>query len=63
MGIGECFDCIGNRAIINQGSLISAAIFDMAVQRVIAGIDLAPGEPAIKWRVPVIKNAVPFAIP
>ncbi len=61
--IGECFNRIGDRAVINQGCLFAAAIFDMTIQRVKAGIDHPALEPAIKRRVAVIKHTVPFPVP
>ena len=36
----------GQRQIVDQRDLVGAAAFDMAVERVVAGVDDAAGEPA-----------------
>ena len=44
--IGELRDAVGERGIVDQCHLIGAAAGDMAIERVVAGIDHAAGEPA-----------------
>ena len=44
--IGEFGDRAGQRRIVDQRHLIGAAARDVAVERVVAGVDLGAGEPA-----------------
>ena len=44
--IGEFGDGAGGRRIVDQRQLVGAAAFDVAVERVVAGVDDAVGEPA-----------------
>ena len=46
LGIGEFRDRVGERRIVDQRHLIGAAARDMAVERVVAGVDHRAGEPA-----------------
>ena len=44
--IGEFRDGVGERRIVDQRHLVGAAARDMAVERVVAGVDHGTGEPA-----------------
>lgn len=46
LGVGELRDRIGQRRIMDQRDPVGAAAFDMTVERVVAGVDDAAGEPA-----------------
>ena len=46
LGIGEFRDGVGERRIVDQRHLIGASVRDMAVERVVAGVDHPSGEPA-----------------
>ena len=46
LGIGEFRDGVGERRIVDQRHLVGASARDMAVERVVAGVDHASGEPA-----------------
>ena len=46
LGIGEFGDAAGQRRIVDQRQLIGASARDMAVERVVAGVDHGAGEPA-----------------
>ena len=46
LGIGEFGDRVGQRRIVDQRELIGASARDMAVERVVAGVDHGAGEPA-----------------
>ena len=46
LGIGEFRDRVGERRIVDQRHLIGASVRDMAVERVVAGVDHPSGEPA-----------------
>ena len=46
LGIGKFRDRAGERRIVDQRHLIGAAAGDMAIERVVAGVDHGAGEPA-----------------
>ncbi len=46
LGVGEFGDAAGERRIVDQRELIGAATFDMAIERVVAGVDDRAGKPA-----------------
>ena len=46
LGIGEFRDRVGQRRIVDQRDLVGAAAGDMAIERVVAGVDHGAGEPA-----------------
>ena len=46
----------GHRRVVDQRGLVAAAAFDVAVQRVGAGVQLAVGEPAVERRVRVVED-------
>ena len=50
LAIGEALLRAGDRRIVDQRRLLGAAALDVAVERVVAGIELAAGEPAIERR-------------
>ena len=47
-GIGDLGFCAGDRAVVDDGHLIGTAIFDVAVDRVVAAVDTCIGEPFIE---------------
>ena len=61
VGIG--LDRIGHRAVVDQRRLLAPAIFDMAVEGVVSGIEQATGEPAVQRLVRVIQDPLPFTLP
>ena len=46
LGIGEFRDGVGERRIVDQRDLVGAPARDVAVKRVVAGVDHGAGEPA-----------------
>ena len=46
LGIGQFGDAAGQRQIVDQRHLVGASVRDMAVERVVAGVDHSAGEPA-----------------
>ena len=46
LGIGEFRDRVGERRIVDQRHLVGASVRDMAIERVVAGVDDSAGEPA-----------------
>ena len=46
LGIGEFRDRVGERRIVDQRDLVGASARDVAIERVVAGVDHGAGEPA-----------------
>ena len=46
LGIGQFGDLAGQRRIVDQRHLLGASSRDMAVERVVAGVDHGAGKPA-----------------
>ncbi|TNC93694.1 MAG: Acetyl-CoA synthetase [Stygiobacter sp.] len=63
LGIGDGTNGVGDRAVIDDGGLSAATIFDVAIDGVVAGVDLATGEPAIERLARIIQNLVPGLVP
>jgi hypothetical protein len=61
--VGVALDLAHHRAVPDQGQLIRAPAFHMAVERVVAGVHLAAREPAIERRPRIVEDAVPAARP
>ncbi len=61
--IGEALDLPRHRAVPDQRRALAAAGRDMAVERVPAGIQPCPGEPAVKRRPAVVEHPVPPPLP
>ena len=61
--IGEFFDGIGNRGVINYRILFTPAVFDMIVQCIIAGVHLPAAKPAKKRFIGIIQDLVPLFVP
>jgi hypothetical protein len=53
----------GDGGIINQGHLVGAAFFDVAINGVVAGVDLGAHEPPVKGLVGIVQDLVPFLDP
>jgi hypothetical protein len=53
----------GDGAVVDQRGLIGAAAFDVAVQAVVAGVQLATREPAVERCIAVVQDLVPFLRP
>ena len=58
IGIGS--DRVGDRAVVDQRGLLAAALLDVAVERVPAGVEHAALEPAVERRVGVVEHPVPL---
>src|SRR5262249_39221179 len=61
--IAEGFDCLRYGAVVDEGRLVSSALFDVPIEGVVARVHHASGEPAIKRRAGSIENPVPFFVP
>src|SRR3954462_7596190 len=59
LGIGDDLDSVGDRAVIDDGSLLATTGFDMAVNRVVRSIQHATLEPAVERRVGAVENGIP----
>jgi len=53
--IGESGDAARERRIVDQRHLVGAAARDMAVERVVAGVDHRAGKPAAIWTASGVK--------
>ncbi len=53
----------GDRAVIDQCGACAMSRGDMPVERIMAGIEFGPGEPAVKRRARIIQHPVPLAGP
>ena len=58
-GIGDGLDGAGDGAVIDDGRLIAAPRFDVAIHGVISGIQHAALEPAVERRVGAVENGIP----
>jgi hypothetical protein len=63
LAIGEALLRAGDRRIVDQRRLLGAAAIDVAVERVVAGIELAALEPAVERRIGRIEHLVPALRP
>ena len=57
--IGEALLAVGDGRIVDQRRLLGAAALDVAIERVVAGVELGAGEPAIERRVRRVEHLVP----
>ena len=53
----------GDRAVVDQGDLVGPPALDVAVEGVVAAVDLGAGEPAVEGRARGIEHCVPAAVP
>ena len=63
LGIGEALHGAGDGAVVDQRRLLTAARIHVAIQRVVAGIDLRAGEPAEERRARAVEDPVPALLP
>ena len=63
LGVGEARLAAGDGAVVDDGRLPAAARLDVRVDRVVAGVDLGPREPAVEGRAAVVEHPVPAAGP
>src|SRR5438105_257730 len=61
--IGDRPPIASERAVPHEGELIAPAFVDMAVERVVAGVQLAAHEPAVEWRSRIIEDPIPLLAP
>jgi hypothetical protein len=54
---------IGDGAVVDERGLVGAASFDVPVERVEAGVELAAGEPAVEGGAGIVENLVPPLVP
>src|SRR5947207_529410 len=57
------FDLIADGAVVNERGLVGAAGFDVPVERVEAGVELAAGEPAVEGGAGIVEDLVPLLVP
>ena len=63
LSVGEGLDGVGDRAVVDQRRLVAAAVLDMQVEGVVAGVALGADEPAIEGLVAVVEDLVPLLVP
>ncbi len=63
LAVTERLDRVGYGTVVYERRLIGAAVLDVHVEGVVAGIGLGTGEPAIKRLVAVIQHRVPGLVP
>ena len=63
LAVGEALLCAGDRRIVDQCGLVGAPAFDVAVERVVAGVEFGAGEPTVKRRVGCVEHLVPTLRP
>src|SRR6185437_2177401 len=63
LAIGEAADLPGHRAVVDQRGLLGPALGDMAVERVVAGVEPTTREPAVERRARRVEHAVPAFLP
>ena len=63
VAIGKAHDLVGDRAVPDEGEPLGMPGGDMPVERVPAGVESRPGEPAVKRRPRIIEHAVPALSP
>ena len=59
LGIGDGLDGAGDRAVIDDGGLIAAPGFDVAIHGVVGCIQHTALEPAVERRVGAVENGIP----
>src|SRR5262249_60648075 len=59
----EGLDFLRDRAVVDQRALITTAIDDVPVDRVVTGIDFAAGKPSIERLAGFIEDLVPPLVP
>ena len=57
------FDLIADGAVVNERGLVGAAGFDVPVERVEAGVELAASEPAVEGGAGIVEDLVPLLVP
>jgi hypothetical protein len=63
LGIGVGPDRVGDWRVVDQRGLGPAAVLDVAVDRVVAGVQHAAGEPAIERLIGIVEDLVPGLLP
>src|SRR5256885_10227916 len=63
LSIRECLDPARDGAVVDERSLVGAAVLDMPIDRVVAGVDDAAREPAVERGARVIEHAIPSLVP
>ena len=63
LAIAERLDGVGDGAVVYERRLIGAAVLDVHVQGVVAGVDLGAREPAVEGLVAVVQHRVPALVP
>ena len=61
--IGEALHSAGDGAVVDQRRLLAAARVHVAIQGVVAGIDLGAHEPAEEGRARIVQDPVPALLP
>ena len=61
--VGKRLDSAGDRAVVDERRLVGSSARHVAVERVVARVQLAAGEPAVEGRLRVVENPLRLAIP
>ena len=56
-------DRLRDRAVVDQRRLFRAAVLDVPIEGVVAGVDLAADEPPVEGLVRVVEDLVPLLVP
>ncbi len=63
LAVRERRDGVRDRRVVDQRRLVGAAAVDVAVERVVAGVEAAAREPAVERRAGVVQDALPGLVP
>src|SRR5207302_11269292 len=63
LAVGEARNLARQRAVPDEGELIAAALFDVQIQRVEAGVQLASAEPPVERRLGAVEDLRPALVP
>src|SRR5262249_12556871 len=53
----------GDGAVVHERALLAAPAIDVQVERVVAGVQLAAGEPAVEGLARIVEHTVPGSVP
>ena len=63
LGVGEHAHGVRDRTVVDERALLAAAAVDVQVERVVAGVEPAAGEPPIERWSAFVEDTIPAAIP
>ena len=63
LGVGQRRDRPGDRGVVDDRGLVAAAVADVPVERVVAGVEHPAGEPAVQRRGVVVEHPLRLGVP